>query len=82
MLKLCLVKNKKYLSYKILPSIIKYTILFYFLLETLPLHSIHDAKRKTKKQKRGNFILYYCLFSKRGKYMVDAVTVGMNWSNV
>lgn len=81
MLKLCLVKNKKYLSYKILPSIIKYTILFCFLLETLPSHTIHDAKKK-KQQKRGNFILYYCLFLKRGKYMVDAVTVGMNWSNV
>lgn len=58
MLKLCLVKNKKYLSYKILPSIIKYTILFYFLLETLPLHSIHDAK---KKQKNKNEVTSYCI---------------------
>lgn len=63
-----------------MPSIIKYTILFCFLFETLPSHTIHDAKKN--QQKRGNFILYYCLFSKRGKYMVDAVTVGMNWSNV
>lgn len=53
-----------------------------FLLETLPSHTIHDAKKKTKKIKRGYFMLYYCLFLKRGKYMVDAVTVGMNWSNV
>lgn len=43
------VKNKKYLSYEILPSIIKYTILFCFLLETLPSHTIHDAKNKPKK---------------------------------
>lgn len=66
MLKLCLVKNKKYLSYKILPSIIKYTILFYFLLETLPLHSIHDAK---KKQKNKNEVTSYCIivYFQRGK---------------
>lgn len=51
MLKLCLVKNKKYLLYKILFSIIKYIILFYFLLEILFLYLIYDVKKKNKKIK-------------------------------
>lgn len=68
MLKLCLVKNKKYLSYKILPSIIKYTILLCFLLETLPSHTIHDAKKKQNKKNITRLLHAVLLFIfKKGK---------------
>lgn len=63
-------------------SIIKYIIMLCFLLEILFLYIIYDVKKKIKKIKWGYFMLYYCLFLKRGKYMVDVVIVGMNWFNV
>lgn len=48
MFKLCLVKNKKYLWYKILPSIIKYNIVV-FLIRDIAFTYNSRCKKKNKK---------------------------------